>query len=93
MLKTQGIDTCWHTDSNMNITHNTTEYFIRAEVNCAAQITSTFADRIAGSAGGSSVSWNENLSPRNPEERDLPSFPLHCLHLQMADISFFQLSA
>lgn len=61
-------DIYWDTDNNTNITHNTTEYFIRAEVNCAAQITSTFVDCVAESTVGSSISRNSMIRESEPRE-------------------------
>lgn len=49
----------------ITLRRNTIEYFIRAEVNCAAQITSTVTDGVAESAVGSSILGNSMV--REPE--------------------------
>lgn len=61
-------DIYWDTDNNTNVTLNTTEYFIRAEVNCAAQITSTFVDCVAESTVGSSISRNSMIRESEAHE-------------------------
>lgn len=66
--KKKSNDIYWHTDNNMNVTHNTSEYFIRAEVNCAARITSAFVDSIAESAVGSSILGTGMVRESEPHE-------------------------
>lgn len=62
----------------MNITHNATEYFIRAELNCEAQITSTLVDYTAESAVGSSISWNGMVREASWTQESVTCPPFPC---------------